>query len=377
MMRFLDAKPDSRHEWLDWWQRTGSEPFAHPDYVSLLAETHDQVMALTWSDPAGGQALLPLIRRPIPTDLHLQSEAASLPWTDIVSPYGYGGPFTSGTVDSSALFGALLGWMRDERVVTAFIRPSPTHVPPAGLELEGYETRHVGDIVIVGLGRSRDDQWRHYEHKVRKNVNKASRAGMRVEILHDFIHLDEFVEIYTETMGRRGASSWYFFGRPLFERLGETLSGNYVLAEVYEPSGRIVSVELVLVSDRFLYSFLGGTRRDAFRHAPNDLLKHAVIDYGRDLGKEGYVLGGGYLPDDGVFRYKRAFDVGGIQPFTVVQLTAEQRVRRTLDRARLAQARREHPDAELPPDFFPPYRAPLAPPSADHGAETRAAKEDG
>ncbi len=88
-------------------------------------------------------------------------------------------------------------------------------------------------------------------------------------------------------------------------------------------TGRVVSTELVLVSDAHYYSFLGGTLQDAFVHAPNDLLKHAVIEHGHGAGKTHYVLGGGDQPGDGIFRFKLAFDPEGVVPFFGIQLVAD------------------------------------------------------
>ena len=132
------------------------------------------------------------------------------------------------------------------------------------------------------------------------------------------------------------------------------MPGSFVLAEVFDEAGQMVSTELVLQSDRFLYSFLGGTRQEAFAHAPNDLLKCAVIEYGREQGKEGYVLGGGYTPGDGIFRYKKAFDADGVQAFFGVRLMADAEQYAALTQARAAAV------GDVQPQFFPAYRAPAA-----------------
>ena len=77
----------------------------------------------------------------------------------------------------------------------------------------------------------------------------------------------------------------------------------------------MISCELVLTSDQTFYSFLGGTRPEAFQSRPNELLKDSVCDVGCEEGKEWYVLGGGVAPGDGFFRYKLAFSPGGAVPF--------------------------------------------------------------
>lgn len=348
-MRIFTGAPVDRAAWLAAWERTGREPFAHPDYVSLFAQPGDQTLTLLWQG-SGCEVLLPLLRRPLPGQ----------EWTDVISPYGYGGPFVSGNVEWAAFYPELLAWMRRERVLTGFLRVSLNTLPPPFADLPGYEAAYLSDNIVVDVCRPGEQQWAHYEHKVRKNVKKAERAGLRVEIQPDFRHLDAFLEIYHGTMQRRSASGWYYFGREFFQAFDTSLRGQFVVAEVYDAGERLVSTELVLQSDHFLYSFLGGTRQEAFAHAPNDLLKHAVIGYGREQDKKGYVLGGGYAPGDGIFRYKRAFDPVGVRPFYGVRLTADTQAYEQLAETRTAELRREQPGAAPLPGFFPAYRAPAA-----------------
>ncbi|WP_221090034.1 GNAT family N-acetyltransferase [Deinococcus aquaedulcis] len=322
-----------RTEWLAAWDRTGREPFAHPDYVALFAG-EGEAGAL-----CGHGGLLPLVLRPLP------GEAG---WRDATSPYGYGGPY--GNPDGD-FYPGVLEWMRREGVLTLFIRAALERQPPE-LDLPGYARVGLRDNVVVDVTRPLEEQWRHFDHKVRKNVNKAQRAGLTARVLPEFPDLPGFVEVYLDTMQRRGAQEWYHFGLDFFSAIAKGMPGSFVLAEVRGPEGELASVELVLQSERFLYSYLGGTRQEFFAHAPNDLLKHAVIEYGRTAGKAGYVLGGGYTPDDGIFRYKRAFDKTGVRPYFGVQLTAAPEEYQALVDARRTEV------GEMAPDFFPAYRAP-------------------
>ena len=123
------------------------------------------------------------------------------------------------------------------------------------------------------------------------------------------------------------------------------LAGSFWVAQVVDETGGVVSTELVLTGDRFCYSFLGGTRASAYPASPNDLLKHRVIEHGAEVGLAGYVLGGGYQPGDGIFRYKRSFDPTGIVPFMGVRLVADQAAYELMS------------GPAIDADFFPAYRA--------------------
>lgn len=342
----LGATGGDRVRWLAAWEATGREPFAHPGYLEVLAPD-DATCHAVIARSIHGTALLPFVLRRVPRRI---AGAAQL--SDAVSPYGYGGPFGPREV-VDRLWVGYLDWMRSHGVVTFFGRLSLGYEPPAEPP-PGVTIQAVADNVVVDLTRSAEDQWRHYDHKVRKNVNKASRAGLSATVAPRFADVAEFAGLYEDTMERRGADPFYRFGADFFGRLAANLRGSCLVAEVRDADGALVSAELVLLSDRSLYSFLGGTRREALPSGANDLLKHTVIEHGRAAGLSAYVLGGGYRAGDGIFRYKRSLDRDGVVPFRVAQIVADVE---TYDR--LVGVPAHLADSAVDPGaaFFPAYRA--------------------
>jgi len=343
----LHVEEPTSPRWLALWHDTGREPFAHPGFGGLFAGPADRCVAACWED-GSGSVLLPLVMRPLPPTLDGHNEIRG--WVDGVSPYGYGGPFVSGTPSLTSFYEAFLQWMRDSRMLSCFVRGSVVGSAVPEVEPAGFRRVHLADNVVVGLGLPVEDRWRRYEHKVRKNVNKAKRHGMSTEINPDFTDVSAFVEVYGGTMARRSAAAFYRFDEAFFDRIRTVLEGNFWVADTRDEDGRVVSTELVLVGDSHCYSFLGGTRRDAFAGSPNDLLKHDVIDRAAEAGLNSYVLGGGYEPGDGIFRYKRSFDPTGVVPFWGAQLVADQG---RYDAACSGTSEGEE-------SFFPRYRAPTA-----------------
>lgn len=334
-MQLLDAETDERR-WLRLWRACGSEPFAHPAYGQLFAQADERVAALVIDRP-GGVALLPLIIRRVGDGLY-----------DATSPYGYGGPFFSTGGDSASVLDAVARWAGREGLCSLFLRLSLGREPSSRPEVV-----QASDNVVVDLRREPEALWRNYEHKVRKNVKKALRAGCtvsQVELLDD---LDGFLEIYGATMRRRGAAAWYHFDRAFFVRLAVDLAGSYSTFAVRDHNHRMVSVEIVLESEKYLYSFLGGTLAEAFSMSPNDLLKHEIVRHGQRTGRSGFVLGGGHRHGDGIFRYKRAFDPTGVRPFRVAQIIGDPRQYAELVAARCPAV----PAGPRRTGFFPAYRA--------------------
>ena len=338
----LDASRDGdQARWLEVWSAwPHREVQAHPGYLALFASPGDRVRAALLQG-GNGTILYPFLQRAIPA----QPDAC-----DLTSPYGYGGPYAwGGPLEALApqLWPQFDAWARTEHVVCEFIRFA---VGGVVLAPGPHLVRHRQDNIVVPTTLGDEERWRRYEHKVRKNVNKAKRLGITITVDEDGAQLDEFLRIYEATMHRRAARASYFFPRSFFERLAADLPGSFVYFHALQ-DGRVISTELALRSADRLYSFLGGTDEAAFDARPNDLLKHEMFGWAHTHGIAEVVLGGGVTAGDGIYRYKRDFFPEGSVPFA----TGE----RILDPARyaalVAQRGGEPPD----PAFFPAYRAPL------------------
>jgi hypothetical protein len=327
-LSFAVVTPDDER-WLAAWDAWPErEVHAHPEYVRLYEDEGRPLCAL-----ADG-VLYPFLLRELP----LGAEGA-----DIVTPYGYGGAFRTGEADADAFWSGFDAWAAERGVVSELVRFSlfaERLVPYPGAR----EQRLVN--VVRDLAPAEDELWMDYEHKVRKNVKKARRSGLRVEIDETGARLDDFLRLYEHTLTRREAHDRYRFPRVFFEGIRRRLAGHFVYAHVLD-GDRVVSSELALVSATSAYSFLGGTDDETFAERPNDLLKVELFRWAQAAGKRRFVLGGGFRADDGVFRYKRSFAPGGLVPFEIGM--------RVLDRDAY-DALTERAGGPREPGFFPAYR---------------------
>ena len=278
--------------WLERWEAWPErEVHAHPEYVRLYQDEGRPLCAV-----ADG-VLYPFLLRADPAD--------------ILTPYGYGGAFRTGEADAEAFWRDFDAWAAELGVVSELVRLSL--FPERLLPYPGERERRLVNVVR-DLAPGAEELWMDYEHKVRKNVKKARRSGLRVEIDEAGARLDEFARLYEHTLDRRGAAERYRFSRGFFERIRDRLAGHFVLAHVLDGE-QVVSTELALLSATSAYSFLGGTDEAAFELRANDLLKHELILWAKEAGKRRFVLGGGQREDDGIFRYKRSFAPHGLVPF--------------------------------------------------------------
>ena len=349
------ADPKGYENWVSLWESwPGREVYAHPNYVRLFSNEASRALCGAWRS-ARGCVLYPFLLRDLAAEPFCGEGLCRA--CDIVTPYGYGGPFRWGVGDPDGLanlfWSAFSEWATRQPIVSEFVRF--TLFPEDVLYYPGEREEKLTNVVR-SLDIDGERIWMDYEHKVRKNVNKARRSGVRVEIDLSSERLDEFLKIYSGTMDRRQADKGYCFPRRFFESLRDGLPGQFAYFHVIH-EGKVVSTELVLVSAESVYSFLGGTDGGAFDLRPNDLLKHEIILWAKGYGKRRFVLGGGNLPEDGIFRHKKSFSPSGCVPFHVGRRVLDQDLYATLvDRKRrwaLSGGREWDPR----PGYFPEYRA--------------------
>jgi len=315
-------------------------------YVRAFARDQNAEPLLVWYEDDGGVALQTVMKRDVATSGRLESLVEPGQWFDLVTPYGYGGFLVEGSINWGNLRREYSKFCDEQSVVCEFVRfflDSEYAYHFSG------STRIAMSNVVRSLSLSEEEIWSDYEHKVRKNVKKAARAGLQFEVDTAGDRLDDFLRIYYGTMGRTGASEEFFFSSDFFDDLKQ-LEENVAWVHVLHDD-KVVSSELVLLDSDRAYSFLGGTDSGYFEMRPNDFLKHGVILWARSQGLRCFVLGGGYGSDDGIFRYKRSFAPSGVSDFRVGSITYD-----PLAYARLCSLSAAPDNVK----YFPAYRASTA-----------------
>lgn len=350
----LDANdPAEAAQWSALWESwPAREVFAHPNYARLFCDENSRALCAVW-DTDEGRAMYPFLFRDV------KKEPFCLPGieaaADLVTPYGYGGPvFWGGDANTIAegFWNYFSDWCGRRGVVSEFVRFSLFRDAALAYPGEQEESRLN---VVRDLCADEDTIWMSYDHDVRTNVRKAQSYNVQVEVDPTGERVEDFLRVYYSTMNRRDADDTYYFPRSFFEQLRDGLAGQFCFFHAVW-GGNVVSTELVLLSAENAYAFLGGTDREAFHVRPNDMLRHHIILWTRQAVKKRYVLGGGYQPDDGIFRQKKRFAPGSYAPFMVGR-----RVINTDLYDRLIERRRAFEAANgvewsPKPGYFPAYR---------------------
>lgn len=322
--------------------------YFNPNYAKVYESIDGKSETFCFSCPHGKMQNT-FILRPI------KWEVDGKTWYDIVTPYGYGGPVIQECSDLEKLMAdyreAFIAYCLEHNIVCEFIRFHLFDNTDVRQHYYG-QTENVLDNVVVDTTGDYDSIWMNYEHKVRKNVKKAISNGLTICIESNLNHLDSFLDIYYSTMDRNQATDYYYFKRSYFEDIARLLPENFMYFHVLK-DGKVIATELVLCSENYAYSFLGGTNEEYFAMRPNDFLKDAIIKWCNETGRKYFVLGGGYHKEDGIYRYKRSFTKAPDVPFFVGRAIINEHAYNRFVEIRAA----ENVEFDLSSAYFPLYRA--------------------
>jgi hypothetical protein len=279
------------------------------EYAKAFQLQEEGEPILFYYDDGNCKAMNVVVKRDIAKAEQFINELPLNIWFDLSTPYGYGGFWFEGE-GYEKVMNAYNAYCRDQGFVSEFVR---FHLFSDYCNLyDGIVETHTHNVVR-SLDLSLDEMLLDFEHKVRKNIVKATNAGLEVKVDYTGEKLDDFLRIYYRTMDRTNAKKNFFFTKEFFMMLNQ-MKDNFAYVHVlYE--GEVISTELVLYGTENCYSFLGGTNSDFFHLRPNDLLKYEIIKWAKKTGLNRFVLGGGYGSDDGIFKYKKSFAPNGVYDF--------------------------------------------------------------
>ena len=256
-------------------------------------------------------------------------------------------PLLSHTV--SAFQRAFSDYCRREHIVTEFVHINPWH---CAYELLVAQDIHLDrEIIYIDLTLDKERLWQEsFSRACRKNIRRAQREGILVFPATTEEHIHEFHRIYSLTMERNQAAERYFFSPEYFLAFFTQMPKNakFMLAA---KGDQIVAGTLYLHDKSDVYSYLGGADHDYQQMRPTNAIIYHTIQWAQRKGKQRLVLGGGYQPGDGIFRFKASFSPLRA-PFHVYRHVHDRPTYQALCRAW-----EQHFQVPVRKDYFPPYRA--------------------
>ena len=285
---------------------------------------------------AGGEA----------TFLHLKGEGGDVLFpcvvrsdpTDVVTPYGYGGPLGVGD-DPPDFATAYQAWCERRGALSTFVVFHPLFANAAG----PFRCTPLADTVAWPLD---DDPFEAMDKHHRRRVRKAQREGLEVSVEEAPRDLDGFVAVYEETMRRNDASPFYFFDDAYWEAL---LGVDPLVRVDVRGEGELLSSVLGMGAPPWLHYHLGGTAGDGMRRGASHLALYSLAVWGKEHGYTTLHLGGGVGGrEDSLREYKRRFAPDGLVPAVIGKAVHDE----------AAYLRAAGADAIDWDGFFPAFRAP-------------------
>jgi hypothetical protein len=233
------------------------------------------------------------------------------PIFDIISPYGYPSLLLS---ESAILNPEFISFalaefdrtLKEKSVCSAFLRLHPI-LSENLADVFVPETFTVnGETISVDLTLSTGEIWAHTRRGHQSTINKCKREGFTGNIVPFATHIDEFMDVYRETMQRVSAKEFYYFDRHYFEQLAQLKDRVHLC--LVELSGQIASACLLYECDRIVQAHLGGTKNQFLPQSPFCFLVDYVRYWAKERGNEYLHLGGGVgSSKDSVYNFKAGF----------------------------------------------------------------------
>jgi len=268
------------------------------EYVSLFAEAQNGAPEAVYYEDEDGRVFYPYIKRKI----ELMEG-----YFDIITPYGYGGPVLEGKpCVIKGFYNEFREHCLNNNIVTETIGLHPL------IKNDEY-IRNVMDVDLirkttaVDLTSSLEEIRINYSSNNKRNIKRAKKEGVTVFVSSSNGDIETFIDLYKETMNRNKASSFYYFNPSYFYRqMEETeLSKPYLLLAQY--NGEIIGGVLIIIGKEYAHYHLGASKTEYLSLRPNNLLFDTMIEFCKSFGLKVLHLGGGYVDNDSLFKFKTSF----------------------------------------------------------------------
>ncbi|MBD3614993.1 MAG: peptidoglycan bridge formation glycyltransferase FemA/FemB family protein [Gracilimonas sp.] len=289
-------------QWNNILNRTNYEFYQHPEFLKLEAELVGGEATAWFAEDADEWILIPLIKRTIPDEITNGKE-----YYDLVSPYGYPGILHSSYSALNTFLGELKEKGKKAGYISTFIRLNPLLNPYFLHEDEDISHIIHGQVVMIDMNNSYDDLRMNYSSNYRRNLKKLVKSGNKL-VWNEWELLDDFIEIYNETMERDEATEYYFFPKEYYLRIKDFIgTENIDLVIVRDKNQRSIAGAIFCKNDHVVQYHLGGTKNEFLNDSPSKMLFDGIIEkYSNEV--EFFNLGGGVgNSQDSLFRFKQGF----------------------------------------------------------------------
>lgn len=234
---------------------------------------------------------------------------------DFETPYGYGGPLcdTKISQDSQSKFmREIMDYCHDNKVISQFVRFHPI-LQNHNVLSEIIETRYLRDTIYIDTS-NRDLIMNNMDSKNRNMVRKAIKNGVTI-VRESIEKYNDFFPMYADTMRKNNADEYYIFDEIFFESLKMLKDNGCFFYAMFD--GKPIGGAIMLYNEEYMHYHLSGTHTDYRKYSSSNLLLYEAACWASEQGIRKFHLGGGMIPDDSLFGFKKQFNKFGRLPFVV------------------------------------------------------------
>ena len=292
-----------------------TDVYFYPEFASINEHMSNEPTFLFRYGDDDDSVLMVLARKKI-SDLSFTNNGTDLPagaGFDVATPYGYGGPVLHSKNPDNAveLFrgfrNAFHEYCKEERIVTEFLRLHPL-IQNYQLFDQDPNLVRKNSTVWINLRVSESEILSRMRNDPRRSIKISENKGVQI-ILSDLNkrHVDEFYTLYTNSMDRLHAGSFYYFPKDFFYDLADMMSKNIALfLAVWE--GRVIAAYWFFHCGIYVDMYLAGSDSNYWDLKANALTIYKAALWAKSQGYSSVHLGGGLgVEFDNLFHFKSQF----------------------------------------------------------------------
>lgn len=298
MLKIIDCKDEKWNEYFQLLPIEFQDIYYEREYYNLSERVDKKLGKLFFYKENDYIAFYPFLLNKI------QGYKLEEDYYDIETAYGYGGPLINTLNEKfrKSFEEKFLAYCKDNNIIAEFIRYHPIlknqEIFQSKIKLE--ENRKT---LVVDLNNSLEEIWmKEIYIKNRTTIRRGVKEGAKVIYKKD---LNNFEEIYKETMKKVNAEEYYYFSKDYFNYLKNL---DYIVIAI-ELRGRIIAEGVFLKGKNYLHYHLSGSKKEYLKYHPNNLMLWEAIKFGKENGFTKLHLGGGLTNslEDSLYKFKSSF----------------------------------------------------------------------
>lgn len=277
------------------------------NYGKLYEAVENGIYETFEYEDENGKVCHQFIKRRIPENILGSSEA----FYDLVTPYGYGGPFIMYAKDRRALINSFeekfTEYCEQQNIVTEFVRFHPIINNAIDFK-DVYSVTWDRYTLGTNLKDYEEPVQQEFSKSCRKTIRQSLKKGVEYRIIENPTDLSAFKKIYYATMDRNDASQYYYFDDEYFDKMQKWYHNHLLVIEaVYD--GKVIASGLYFLFNKVMHVHLSGTLQEYLHLSPAYILRYALACWGKENGYEYIHHGGGRSnkEEDALYKFKKQF----------------------------------------------------------------------